>query len=163
MKPTPPTSMYCIELGHITKRRSCNFRELLEIKAVDTSLETEKLPIYVPRLCSDCFLLQGGWINGYQWDRSVNWPGQSTACPQWCCALWRWPSSTHSGSHWSGTAGEWHLGRNRRLESESCARFWAVFQHFQHFTRSSWQTCNLTHLLYAQHTRNVFPPAFGVT
>lgn len=40
----------------------------------------------------------------------INRPGQSTACPQWCCALWRWPFSRHSGSRWRGTAGEWHLG-----------------------------------------------------
>lgn len=41
----------------------------------------------------------------------TNRPDQSTACLRWCCALWRWPFSTRSGSRWSETAGEWHLGR----------------------------------------------------
>ena len=56
----------------------------------------------------------GPWVLGAINDWIItDRPDQSTACLRWCCALWRWPFSKRSGSRWSETAGEWHLGRGQ--------------------------------------------------
>ncbi len=71
------------------------------------------IPLDVSRLWIFDILLQENSGNYRNLIMSEVQPDQSTVCPQWCCAQWRWLYATHSGFHSHETVGGSHLVRQK--------------------------------------------------